>query len=94
MAEAKAIAAIERGSLDRMFNGQKPQPVVQCLQIKPFHPTENKPDRYRVVVSDLDNYAQGMLATQANFHIQNGSLKRGCLLRMINFNASNVKGKR
>jgi replication factor A1 len=40
-----------------------PQPIVQCVQIKPL-PPQNNTDRYRAVFSDINNYIQTMLATR------------------------------
>lgn len=45
-----------------------PVPVLQCLQIKPLAPQQGpvgqQPERYRVVLSDIRNYVQCMLATR------------------------------
>lgn len=75
-----------------------PVPILQCLQIKPLaaQPAPGggaQPDRYRVVLSDLRNYVQCMLATQANHVIHDNSLVRGCIVRIKSYQANSVKGK-
>jgi hypothetical protein len=41
--------------------------VLQCLQVKPLHSKQGQPDdgaeRYRIILSDGDNFIQSMLAT-------------------------------
>ena len=43
-----------------------PNPVLQCVQIRPMNaaPQAGAPDRYRIVLSDIDQFSQGMLATR------------------------------
>ncbi|KAL7622995.1 Replication factor A protein 1 [Parahypoxylon ruwenzoriense] len=100
MSLAAAQMSITQGALDAIFNdgdnaGQRfPVPVLQCLQIKPLAAQpDQQADRYRVVLSDLRNYVQCMLATQANHVIHNGSLARGCIVRIKSYQANSVKGK-
>lgn len=52
------------------------------------------PDRYRVVLSDGDNYVQCMLATQANHVVHDGKLVKGCILRLKTYSSNSVKGKK
>ena len=89
---------IDKGSLEALFvpfDGDPLQPVVQCIHIKPFPTNDGRAsDRFRIVFSDTVHFVQGMLATQANFHIHGGKLRKGCILKMTKYNASNVKGKR
>lgn len=41
-------------------------PVCQCVQIKPLAAqSAGSPDRYRIVLSDIKNFVQSMLATGA-----------------------------
>lgn len=41
-----------------------PVPVCQCVQIKPLAAqSTGNPERYRVVLSDIKNFVQSMLAT-------------------------------
>ncbi|KAH9999767.1 replication factor-a protein [Xylariaceae sp. FL0662B] len=103
MSVAAAQQAITQGALDAIFsdpaNADKrfPVPVLQCLQIKPLAaqqgPGGPQPERYRVVLSDLRNYVQCMLATQANHVIHEQSLTRGCIVRVKSYQANSVKGK-
>lgn len=42
-----------------------PVPICQCVQIKSLTTTtEGQPERYRLVLSDIDHYVQSMLATR------------------------------
>ncbi|TPX18437.1 uncharacterized protein E0L32_011678 [Thyridium curvatum] len=101
MAEA-ATRQITQGALDLIFtdpdaaNTQFPVPVLQCLQIKPLAAQPNAAagsERYRVVLSDVKNYVQCMLATQANHVVHDGKLQRGSILRVKSYQANSVKGK-
>ncbi len=69
-------------------------PVLQCLQIKPLPAQPNAPERYRVVLSDLQNYVQTMLATQANHVIHDGKLTRGCIVRVKEYQKNQIKAKK
>lgn len=104
MSVAGAQHAITQGALDAVFNDPAsvedrfPVPVLQCLQIKPLgaQPAPDapaQPERYRVVLSDIRNYVQCMLATQANHVIHTEQLVRGCIVRVKAYQASSVKGK-
>ncbi|KAI1865898.1 uncharacterized protein JN550_008156 [Neoarthrinium moseri] len=102
MSVAEAQQAITQGALDAIFNDSAnvdrrfPVPVLQCLQIKPLAagPAGGaNAERYRVVLSDIRNYVQCMLATQANHVIHDNQLVRGCLVRIKSYQANSVKGK-
>ncbi|MCJ1397895.1 Replication factor A protein 1 [Xylographa trunciseda] len=88
---------ISQGALSAMFTaGGTPdaQPVVQCVQIKPLVGQQGTSERYRVVFSDIRNFCQSMLATQANHVVTDGKLKKGCFVRLKSFQANSYKGKR
>ncbi|KXX81806.1 Replication factor A protein 1 [Madurella mycetomatis] len=75
---------------------QFPVPVLQCLQIKMLEAKDGGPitsDRYRVVLSDMNNYVQCMLATQAHHVVHSGLLQRGCIVRMRQYQATSIKNK-
>ncbi|KAI1639580.1 replication factor-A protein [Biscogniauxia mediterranea] len=103
MSAAAAQQAITQGALDAIFNDPEhveqtfPVPVLQCLQIKPLAaqqtPGGAQPERYRVVLSDVRNYVQCMLATQANRVIHENILVRGSIVRIKSYQANAVKGK-
>ncbi|KAK4089691.1 hypothetical protein ACCO45_006025 [Purpureocillium lilacinum] len=94
-----AASSLSKGSLDVIFNdpdkAQKmfPVPVMQCLQIKQMAPSAQGGDRYRLVMSDGDNYVQTMLATQANHVVHENKLVRGCFCRIKQYTPNNLKGK-
>lgn len=75
-----------------------PVPVLQCLQIKPLAAQAQggtaQAERYRVVLSDMNNYVQCMLATQANHVVHEGKLVRNCIVRVKQYQANAVKGKK
>lgn len=92
-----ALARLDTGSLVAIFEnspGRVEHPVVQCVQIKPITGQPGTPERYRVVFSDSQNYVQTMLHTAANFHVTDGSLRRGCFVRLNGYQANAVKQKR
>ncbi|RDL37865.1 putative single-stranded DNA-binding protein 68k chain [Venustampulla echinocandica] len=100
MADA-AQAQISRGALNAIFNDPDnvarnfPVPICQCVQIKALGSTgENPSERYRLVLSDVDNFVQSMLATQANHVVHDGKLKKGSIVRLKSWQANEVKGKR
>ncbi|KAL2017004.1 hypothetical protein VTK56DRAFT_2685 [Thermocarpiscus australiensis] len=93
---------ITQGAIDAIFNDpdraatQFPVPVLQCLHIKTLEskgPAAGAAERYRVVLSDIRNYVQCMLATQANHVVHDGLLKRGSIVRMRQYQAQSLKGK-
>ncbi|KAF7719189.1 Replication factor A DNA-binding subunit [Penicillium ucsense] len=92
-----AASQITVGALSAIFDDTKPQvrePIVQCVQVKPLPPQATNPERYRAVFSDIANYVQTMLATQANHLVTEGSLRKGCFVRLKSFQANSVKGKK
>lgn len=69
---------------------------MQCLHIKTLEskgPGTAAPERYRIVLSDLRNYVQCMLATQANHVMHDGQLQRGSIVRVKQYQAQYLKGK-
>lgn len=95
---ADASSQLSRGALKAIFfqpdvaAQQYQVPIFQCLQVKPMAPGGTG-ERYRVVISDFQDYCQGMLATQANHLVHDGKLVRGCIVRCKSYNASSIKGK-
>ncbi|KAE8400438.1 hypothetical protein BDV37DRAFT_257930 [Aspergillus pseudonomiae] len=92
-----AASQISVGALSAIFDETKPQirePIVQCVQIKPLPPQQNNQERYRAVFSDISNYVQTMLATQANRFVTSGQLRKGCFVRLKSFQSNSVKGKK
>ncbi|KAL2866347.1 replication factor A subunit protein RFA1 [Aspergillus lucknowensis] len=94
---ALSASHISVGALSAIFDETKPQipePVVQCVQVKPLPPQVNNQERYKVVFSDITNYVQTMLAIQANHFVTGGLLRKGCFVRLKSFQANLVKGKK
>ena len=98
MADRKEIARsrIHLGALQGIFQGTPPisQPIVQCLQVKPIAAASGNPERYRVVLSDIQHYVQAMLTTALNDNVHSGRLKKGVLIKLKTFQANNVNGKK
>lgn len=69
-------------------------PVLQCVQLKLLNGQSGSPERYRIVLSDVRNFIQCMIATQANYHVHEGRLKKGCFVRLKSYQPNNVKGKK
>lgn len=72
-----------------------PVPLLQVLQIKTLDAKSNgsAPERYRLVLSDIRNYVQCMLATQANHVVHDGLLQRGCIVRLKQYQSQQLKGR-
>jgi replication factor A1 len=69
-------------------------PVLQCLQVKALTGQPGSADRYRIVLSDINNYVQAMLATQVNHLIHDEKLVRNCIVRITQYQPNSVKGKK
>jgi replication factor A1 len=100
MAEV-AASQVTQGALDAIFNDPDrlqrdfPVPVCQCVQIKPLGSQgAGNSERFRIVLSDIQNFVQSMLATQANHVVHEGKLKKGSFVRLKSYQANAVKGKR
>ncbi|KAF4765620.1 hypothetical protein HAV15_003849 [Penicillium sp. str.  len=94
---SEAASQVTIGALSAIFDETKPQvrePIVQCVQIKALPAQPNQPERYRAVFSDIANYVQTMLATQANSVVTDGSLRKGSFVRLKSFQSNSVKGKK
>ncbi|KAK8183602.1 hypothetical protein HDK77DRAFT_475024 [Phyllosticta capitalensis] len=91
-----AESAITRGALRSIFvdgPDQVENPILQCVQIKAMD-SKNGEERYRVVLSDMDNFIQSMLAQQINSIIASGSLKKGSVIRLKQFNPQVIKDRK
>ena len=72
-------------------------PVLQCVQIKTMEPKAgeaNPVQRFRVVLSDVRNFIQTMIATTANEIVTSGKLKKGSIVRLLKYNPQQVKDKK
>jgi replication factor A1 len=54
----------------------------------------NPMQRFRVVLSDIRNFIQTMVATGINDIVTSGKLKKGSIVRLLKFNAQQVKDKK
>jgi replication factor A1 len=72
-------------------------PVLQCVQIRTMDPKSgdaNPVQRFRVVLSDVRNFIQTMVATGSNDIVTSGKLRKGCIVKLLKFNAQQVKDKK
>ena len=96
--QAAALARLDAGALNDIFEdtpGRVEQCVVQCVQIKPIVSQQSgATERHRVVFSDSRNYVQTMLATALNHYVHQGLLQRGVFLKLLSYQANNVKSKK
>ncbi|KAH6697614.1 replication factor-A protein [Plectosphaerella plurivora] len=94
-----AASKITKGALSAIFTDADsaatnfPVPVLQCLQVKALTGQPGAADRYRIVLSDINNYVQAMLATQVNHLIHDEKLVRNCIVRITQYQPNSVKGK-
>ncbi|KAF2711644.1 replication protein-like protein A 70 kDa DNA-binding subunit [Pleomassaria siparia CBS 279.74] len=95
-----AEQAINQGSIRSIFEPESPftdRPVVQCVQIKTMEPKAGdalRVQRFRVVLSDIRNYIQTMIATDSNDIVTSGKLKKGSIVRLLKFGPQVVKDKK
>lgn len=88
-----ATSAITHGALRRVFGGEElTDVVVQVVQIKPMT-GQSGIERYRVVFNDTINFIQAMVGQQLNHLVSEGTLKRGNLVLLKNFQSNTVKDK-
>ncbi|KAF2455333.1 hypothetical protein BDY21DRAFT_380847 [Lineolata rhizophorae] len=88
--------AITRGSVKSIIlqtNAVK-NPILQCVQIKPMKLETGEIDRWRVVLSDIDNYVQTMLATHLSHIVTSGTLRKNNIVRLREFLPHVAKGKK
>ena len=73
------------------------QPTLQLLSFKKVAPTGGpggSVDRYRVIVSDGQNFLQSMLATQLNFLVEEDMVAKGAIAVIEKFTANFIQGRR
>jgi len=69
--------------------------VVQVLEVKKIELKAGQSgERYRLVISDGEFYIQGMLATQLNELVQSGELRQNALIRLNDYIANEINGKK
>ncbi|OAL52015.1 replication factor-a protein [Pyrenochaeta sp. DS3sAY3a] len=94
-----AEQAITQGAIRSIFEPSGcfvEHPVLQCVQIKTMEPKageQNPVQRFRVVLSDIRNFIQTMVATTANEIVTSGQLKKGSIVRLLKYNPQRVKDK-
>ena len=71
------------------------QPTLQFLSIKKVPPTGGgNVDRYRIIVSDGQNFLQSMLATQLNYMVEEDQMAKGAIAIVEKFSVSFIQGRR
>ncbi|CAI6335171.1 unnamed protein product [Periconia digitata] len=93
-----AESVITQGAIRSIFEPQGcfvEHPILQCVQIKPMDPKAGEPvQRFRVVLSDIRNFIQTVIATSANDIVLSGKLKKGVIVRVLQYNPQQVKDKK
>ncbi|KAF2012213.1 replication protein-like protein A 70 kDa DNA-binding subunit [Aaosphaeria arxii CBS 175.79] len=95
-----AEQAITQGAIRGIFSqdgNSVEHPILQCVQIRPMDPKagdSNSVQRFRVVLSDIQNFIQTMIATGINDIVTSGKLKKGSIVKLLKFNAQQVKEKK
>ncbi|GLT59053.1 hypothetical protein SLA2020_318970 [Shorea laevis] len=70
-----AIAAINGGDINS-------KPLVQVLDIKLIRGTQ---ERYLLLLSDSESTQQAMLATQLNYRVRTGQVKKESIVQLIDY---------
>ena len=77
---------LSRGAVRAVVNGSPDlHPVLQVIDVKKIGAANAGPtaaDRYRLVLSDGENYQQAMLATQLNDLVLSGGVKKNTVIRV------------
>ncbi|CAM9133630.1 unnamed protein product [Ectocarpus fasciculatus] len=87
---------ISRGAINQIMGGATGaagyNPTVQVVSLKKM--TNAGTDRWRLVLSDGQHFAQSMLATQQNEMISSGDLKELCIITLSDYIVNVVQNKR
>ncbi|KAF8623485.1 hypothetical protein AX15_006268 [Amanita polypyramis BW_CC] len=75
-AQLHSVSSKDNSALDK-------EHVLQVLSIKQVNaPTPSVPVRYRIIVSDGENYIQVLLATQLNQYVQDQEIQRNSVIKI------------
>jgi len=86
--------SLTQGAIQQMVgNNQSISPRLQILDIKKIV-TKEQGTRYRLVLSDGDYYMQGMMSSQNQDLIENGSFKKFTIIHITEFVCNEVKFKK
>jgi len=86
--------SLTNGAIQQMVsNNQNISPRLQILDIKKIV-TKEQGTRYRLVLSDGDFYMQGMMSSQNQDLIENGSFKKFTIIHIKEFVCNEVKNKK
>ncbi|KDN50412.1 replication factor-a protein [Tilletiaria anomala UBC 951] len=95
-----SLSDLSQGSVDQMVNHFDPNskldgPICQILSIKKIPPSNpGSAERYRVILSDGVHYCQSMLAMQMKHLVDNGTITRNCLVRVLDYASNHVQSRR
>lgn len=91
---------VTRGVLKELFTlpistsrAKYPTFIAQVLQIKELSSTPTGPKRFRLVISDGDNFVQCMLSSQHNELVYSNQITKGQIIRVRDYTPSNMKDK-
>ncbi|KAI8136441.1 replication factor-A protein [Fennellomyces sp. T-0311] len=76
-------------------NVPKPEnPVLQVINVKSIQGQNSSTTRYRVILSDGDNYMQAMLCSALGHLGEEGAIPRGSIIRLTECNVSNINNRK
>ncbi|CAM8901177.1 unnamed protein product [Rhodiola kirilowii] len=67
------------------------QPVLQIFDLKMVSTPQSAVDRYRAILSDGTHLQHAMLATQKNYLVSEGRVKKGTVVRMTEYSVNNIQ---
>mmetsp|Transcript_5425 Transcript_5425/g.9489 ORF Transcript_5425/g.9489 Transcript_5425/m.9489 type:complete len:641 (+) Transcript_5425:41-1963(+) len=88
------MANLTSGSIQQIVNGEVTglTPTLQVINVKKVQGAGA--DRFRLIISDGQYYAQCMLATQLNHLVSSNELQELCIVKLTNYVVNNVQGRR
>jgi len=85
---------LTRGAIQQMMNNNSTiSPRLQILDIKKIV-TKEQGTRFRLVLSDGDLYMQGMMSSQMQHLVDNGSIQKFTVIHITEFVCNDIKNKK
>jgi replication factor A1 len=92
--------ALTQGAISRMMkmesspqDGSGESFDVQVLTVRKIPSTSGAQDRWRLIMSDGEFYAQAVLSSQTAYLVDDGSIDRHCVIRVHGFATNRVSGR-
>ena len=85
--------ALSGGIVKKLFEEELGlTPVLQVVEVKPLGSETNR--RFRLVVSDGSHFLQGMLATQLNELVENGTIGTGSIVQVTDYMCNTIQNRK